>query len=149
LLEGIHLYKEICDEDDEEIIDNLLNSEDNFLRFLAPELVIEPQYIGIINDIWMLGCLFIELFSKFRVWEGHSENEIMKNLKNQIIPKIPNDISPECWGIICECLNPFYKARMDIKDICIRFYSLMSKLGYFEILERMQGNFISLFLFNI
>lgn len=109
---------------------------------MAPELVIEPQYIGITNDIWMLGCLFIELFSKYRVWEGHSENEIMKNLKNQIIPKLPNDIAPECWGIICECLNPHYKARTDIKDVLVRFYTLMTKLGYYEILERMQGIFL-------
>ena len=77
-----------------------------------------------------LNCSFGSLFCRF--WpKGFLNSE--KNLKAQIIPKLPNDIAPECWGIICECLNPFYKARMDIKDITIRFYSLMGKLGYFEI----------------
>ncbi len=106
---------------------------------MAPELVSDPQYIGVINDIWMLGCLFIEIFSKYRVWEGYSDSEIMKQLKSQIIPKVPNDIAPECWGLICECLNPFYKARIDIRDVMIRYFYLLGKLGFSDLCERMQG----------
>jgi len=138
------LYKELNEEDDEEIIEHLLNTDDNFLRFMAPELVLEPQHIGVINDIWMLGCLFIEIFSKQRVWEGYSEGEILKQLKAQISPKVPNDINPQCWGLICECLNPFDKARIDIRDVLVRYYYLMGKLGFTDLQDRMQSKLIHL-----
>ena len=108
---------------------------------MPPELVQEPQIIGVTNDIWMLGCLFIEMFSKYKVWEGHSESEILKQLKSQISPKVPNDVMPECWGLICECLNPFAKARVDIRDVLVRYYYLLGKLSLSELQERMQSNF--------
>ena len=114
-----------------------MNYEDTFLRFRAPELVQQDPLIGIVNDIWMLGCLFIELFSKYKVWEGYSEAEILKNLKNGISPKVPNDIQPECWGLICECLNPFSNARIDIRDVMVRYYYMLGKLGFYDLQERM------------
>ena len=127
------------------MIENLLNTENNFLRLMAPETVQEPRLIGVINDIWMLGCLFIEMFSKYQVWEGYSEAEILKHLKNQISPKVPNDVMPECWGLICECLNPFPKARIDIRDVMIRFYYLLGKLKMSDLQDRMHCNYKLLF----
>jgi hypothetical protein len=109
------------------------------LRYTAPELFSEPQIFSAVNDIWMLGCLFVEVFSKYRVWDGYTENEIIKQLKNLSIPKIPNDIPQIVWGLICECLNPFYKARNDIKDVMTRFYFLAGKLGYTDIQHRLLG----------
>ncbi len=107
---------------------------------MAPELLQEPQLVGIVNDIWMLGCLFIEMFSKIKIWEGYSEAEILKQLKSQISPKVPNDVMPECWGLICECLNPFAKARIDIREVLVRFYYLLGKLHFSELQERMHSS---------
>jgi hypothetical protein len=87
----------------------------------------------------MLGCLLIETFSKFKIWDGYSENEVIKQLKNLSIPKVPNDIPQTQWGLICECLNPFYKARHDIKDVITRFYFLVGKMGYPEIQYKISG----------
>jgi hypothetical protein len=53
-------------EEEEEIIEKLLNQEDFYLRYTAPELFQEPAIANPVNDIWMLGCLFVELFSKFK-----------------------------------------------------------------------------------
>ena len=119
-----------------------MNPEYNFLRFTAPELVQEPHIFGVFNDIWMLGCLFIEILSKYKVWEGYSEAEILKQLKSQISPKVPNDVMPECWGLICECLNPFAKARIDIRDAMVRYYYLLGKLSQSELQERMQSKLL-------
>lgn len=140
MLEGIHLFKIQNEEDEQEIIDNLLFNEDHFIRFMPPELVQEPQLISVKNDVWMLGCLMIEILSKSRVWEGFNESEILKQLKSQMIPKIPNDIHPDCWGLMCECLNPFPKSRIDIRDVITRYYYLLGKLGMYELQDRMQSN---------
>lgn len=87
----------------------------------------------------MLGCLFIEIFSKYKVWEGYSETEILRQLKSQISPKVPNDVMPDCWGLICECLNPFPQARIDIRNVMIRFFNLLEKLSMPDLQERMQS----------
>ncbi len=140
-LENIHLFRDDVEEE-EEIIEKLLNHDDYFLRYTAPELLQDPQVMASINDIWMLGCLFIELFSKYKVWDGYTENEIIKQLKNLSIPKIPNDVPQTMWGLICECLNPFWKARHDIKDVLTRYYFLAGKLQYTDIQAKLAGMFL-------
>lgn len=117
----------------------MLNNEDYLLRYTPPESHTLPSYSGNANDIWMLGCLIVEIFSKSRIWEGYSESEIIKQLKIQQIPKIPTDIPQQKWGMICECLNPFYKARIDIKDVIQRLYYLLVKLGYHDLVSRLQS----------
>ena len=141
ILENIHLFRDEAEEE-EEIIEKLLNQEDFFLRYTAPELFQEPAITNPVNDIWMLGCLFVEMFSKFKIWDGYSENEIIKQLKNLSTPKIANDIPQYNWGLICECLNPFFKARQDIKDILTRYYFLVGKLGYTDIQQRFISKLI-------
>jgi len=100
-------------------------------------LIEDPPVYGLTNDIWMLGCFFIEIFSKHKVWAGYSENEIIKSLKNSSIPKIPGDIPHILWGLICECVSPFYHARCDIKEILIRYYQLMLKVGAHDVVNRL------------
>jgi hypothetical protein len=121
------------------MINNYLNPEDNFLRFTAPEMLLEPSYINISNDIWMLGCLFVEIFSKYKIWDGYSENEVAKQLKNKTLPKLPIDIPEELWGLICDCLSPFHKTRNDIREVINRYLSIMHKLGKDELVERMES----------
>lgn len=140
-LENIHLFRDEIEEE-EEIIQKMLNPDDILLRFSPPELLLDNQVIFSGNDIWMVGCLIIEIFSKFRVWDGYTENEIIKQLKNLTSPKVPNDIPQSLWGLICECLNPFYKARIDIKDTFVKFYYLCSKIGLNDLTIRMQSNLI-------
>lgn len=106
---------------------------------MAPELLQENEVVGPFNDIWMLGCLWVELFSKKKIWDGYTENEITKQLKNNAMPKLPSDIPQACWGIICECLNPFFKTRIDIKELVMKFYQILIKLGKNEIILRMQS----------
>ncbi len=145
-LENIHLFRDEIEEE-EEIIEKMLNPDDILLRFTPPELLAEnPSYYSG-NDVWMLGCLLIEIFSKYKVWDGYTENEIIKQLKNLTSPKVPNDIPQSLWGLICECLNPFHKARVDIKDTLVRFYYLCSKLGLSDLTTRISSkSFLKLFL---
>lgn len=131
-------------EEDDEILDRLIqDNEDLSVRYTPPELLQEKETFGLHNDIWMLGCFWIELFSKKKIWEGYTENEITKQLKSYTMPKIPSDSPQLCWGIICECLNPFYDSRVQIKEIIIKFQSVLSRLGQTEVNIRMQGIFIS------
>lgn len=130
-------------EEEEEIIEKLLNPDDHLLRFTAPELFLEPPVNSNVNDIWMLGCLLLETFSKYKVWDGYTETEIIKQLKNLTTPKVPNDIAQILWGMICECLNPFHKARQDIKDVLTRWYFMMGKLGYVDLQQRLASNYKS------
>jgi hypothetical protein len=130
------------------MLDRLIQDNDDMIvRYSPPELLQDNDIIGAFNDIWMLGCLWIELFSKKKVWDGYTENEITKQLKNFTMPKIPSDIPQTCWGIICECLNPFYKTRLDIKEVVMKYQSILSRVGENEVVLRMQSN-ILLFNFN-
>ena len=114
--------------DDDEILSELINNDDfNIIRYTPPERVSVPPIVDTVNDIWMLGCLMIEVFSRSKVWEDQSETMIIKSLKALSIPKIPRDINKENWGIICECLNPFYQTRIDIRDVFIRMDEVISK----------------------
>lgn len=138
-LENIHLFRDEMDEE-EEIIEKMLNPDDFLLRFTPPELLLDTPIVFSGNDIWMLGCLIIEIFSKSKVWDGYTENEIIKQLKNITSPKVPNDIPQSLWGLICECISPFYKARIDIKDTFVRFHYLCNKLQLTDLTSRIQGN---------
>ena len=114
--------------DDDEILSELINNDDfNIIRYTPPERVSVPPIVDTVNDIWMLGCLMIEVFSRSKVWEDQGETMIIKSLKSLSIPKIPRDINKENWGIICECLNPFYQTRIDIRDVFIRMDEVISK----------------------
>lgn len=137
-MENTHLFRDQSDDEDE-IFDKLLNSDDSFLRFMAPELLQEPQVSNACNDVWMMGCLVIECFSKSKMWEGYTETEIIKHLKNLTSPKVPNDIPKFLWGIICECLNPFQQTRVDIKELLSRFFMLYGKLNLVDLQIRIQG----------
>ncbi len=137
-LENIYLFRDEIEEE-EEIIERMLNPDDFLLRFTPPEQLLEQPVFSYVNDVWMLGCLLIEIFSKQKVWDGYSENEIIKQLKNLTSPKVPNDIPQSMWGIICECLSPFHKARIDIKEALVRFYYLCGKLGLVDCQLRIQS----------
>ena len=50
ILENIHLFRDEAEEE-EEIIEKLLNQEDFFLRYTAPELFQEPAIANPVNDI--------------------------------------------------------------------------------------------------
>lgn len=139
-LENLNLFKDDVEEEDD-MIEQLLNPDDNKLRYTPPELILEQPVIDICNDIWQLGCLFIEAFSKYKIWDGYSEHEIIKQLKNLSAPKVPNDIPQLCWGLICECLNPFYKARHNIKEVLTRYYYMMGKVGLNELQIRLTSNY--------
>ena len=137
-MDNVHFFRDEY-EDEDEMIDKILNPDDSFLRFMAPELLLEPQISNACNDVWMIGCLIIECFSKMKMWEGYTETEIIKQLKNLASPKVPNDIPKFLWGIICECLNPFHQTRVDIKELLSRFYVLYGKLNLIELQIRIQA----------
>lgn len=107
------------------------------LRYTAPELISDTPISGHVNDIWMLGCLIVETFSKYKVWDGYTETEIIKQLKNLTPPKIPNDIPQLLWGLTCECLNPFYEARIDVKDVLSKLYVILSKHPNLDLQQRL------------
>jgi serine/threonine protein kinase len=136
-LNGLENFK--TNDLDDEIIHK---PSDDQLRYLAPEMVLDNKAISPANDIWMLGCLFIELFSNSRVWQGCSDSEIIKNLKSFTIPKVPSDFPQLCWGVLCECLNPFSQARSDIKDILCRFYQLMGKYSHSDLQIKISSMYI-------
>ena len=87
----------------------------------------------------MLGCLIVEVFSQTRIWDGYSDGEILSQLKMKQIPKLPTSIPHQKWGIICECLNPFYESRINILDAIIRLCHLLIKLGFHDIVSRLES----------
>jgi len=92
-----------------------------------------------LQDIWRLGCLMVEIFSTKEVWQGHTELEMMRDLKKYYVPNIHKDIPKHMWGIICECLNPFKETRQDSKELLEKYVRLMMKLKIVE-LKSYLGN---------
>lgn len=140
-IDNLNLFKEELDEDDE-ILENLANSEETLIRYTPPEKLNDVPILGNVNDIWMLGCFLIEMFSKEKVWEGYTENVIVKQLKLLQIPKIPRDIPQSIWNMICECLNPFYKTRSNINDIIEHYKIVLSKINKNDVFTKYPDRMI-------
>jgi len=86
------------------------------------------NYTAISADIWVLGCLIVEIFSANEVWQGSNESEMMRDLKKFYVPKIHKDIPKQMWGLICECLNPFKETRIEAKEVLEKFVKVMLKM---------------------
>jgi serine/threonine protein kinase len=122
-----------------ENIEEKFEEEMKFDRYRSPEQVIE-DYKGICNDVWLVGCVFVELFSTSEIWAGYSEEEMIRDLKKYYVPKIHKDIPKHCWGLICECLNPFRDARIEGKELIEKFAKLMFKLKIPELAKDLGKN---------
>ena len=85
------------------------------------------------SDIWVVGCLFIEFFSENTIWYGYKESQMLEDLRKFYVPKIWQDVPHQTWGIICECLNPFYESRIDANELLDRYVKLMIKMKITEL----------------
>jgi len=109
-----------------------LESEHKYDRYISPEKA-QNMGIGIQNDLWLIGCLMIEMFSKNEIWASYSNEDMMRDLRKSFVPKIHPDIPKHMWGIICECMNPFPETRIEAKELLERYSRLMIKLKISEI----------------
>lgn len=96
-------------------------------RYKAPELLYS-RYTNK-SDIWQIGCLALEMFSEFQVWDGLSEEEMDNNLKKFFVPKIYSDIPRHLWGILCECLCPYVDTRIAPGKLLSRYAKHIGRLG--------------------
>ena len=94
---------------------------------MTPEQVVEERKY-LCSDIWLIGCIFIELFSEKYIWYGFKETQMIEELRKLSVPKIFSDVPHQSWGIICECLNPFTDSRIDAKELLERYVALMKKM---------------------
>lgn len=97
-------------------------------RYLAPEQVVEERRI-LVTDVWIIGCIFIELFSDKCIWYGYKETQMLEELRKFYVPKIFSDVPHSTWGLICECLNPFDESRINSKELLDRYVKLMFKMN--------------------
>lgn len=101
--------------------------EAEIIRYNTPEKVIEDTK-DYCSDIWVIGCIFVEMFSKENIWHGMKTEQIKSELKKQYVPKISSDVPHNSWSIICECLNPFWEARITARELLEKYVRLMFKL---------------------
>ena len=116
-----------------------LEPEFKYDRYISPEKA-QNLGVGIQNDLWLIGCIMVELFSKNEIWSPLSKDDMMRDLKRSFVPKIHPDVPKHMWGIICECLNPFPETRIDAKELLERYIKLMLKLKIPE-LSKHLGKF--------
>jgi hypothetical protein len=108
--------------------------EMKFDRYRTPENAISGL-ISVSQDVWVSGCLMVEVFSK-PVWSEYEyENKMLDDLKKYYVPKINKDIPKQMWGLICECLNPFIETRINSQEALERYVRLMLKMGIPEIMK--------------
>ena len=56
------------------------------IKWMAPEIVIEPNNYGIKVDIWSVGCTVVEMLTKFPPWNNLTEPQVISKLKNGEYP---------------------------------------------------------------
>ena len=99
------------------IINN--ENEEVFDRYKSPEVLYTGYSIK--SDIWQTGCLALEMFSEYPVWDGLTEEEMDINLKKYFVPKIHSDIPRHMWGILCECLCPYIESRITPSKLLAKY----------------------------
>ena len=114
------------------LIKGELEDNNQFNRLSSPEHI-QQRVIGLENDVWVIGCLFVEIFSKKEVWYGITEEEIKEDLKKNYVPKIHADIPKNAWGVICECLNPFTETRIQSDELLFKYSIICKRLNCIEI----------------
>jgi len=107
--------------------DEKIEPEFKYDRYISPEKA-QNMCVGIENDLWLIGCIIVEMFSKSEIWAPNSKDDMMRDLNKSFVPKIHPDVPKHMWGIICECLNPFPETRIDAKVLLERYSKLMLKL---------------------
>jgi len=80
------------------------------------------------NDVWVIGCLFVEMFSDYNAWMNLREEEMMRDLNRYFVFKINKDIPKHCWSVICECINPFAETRSTAREVLEHLCRLIYKL---------------------
>jgi len=114
-----------------------LDPDTRFNRFSSPEMI-QGKNIGIGNDIWVIGCIFLEIFSSREVWSGIEEETIKEDLRKNYVPKIHGDIPKNSWGVICECLNPFPDTRIEAKELLYKYSLICKKLKITKIITEIS-----------
>lgn len=105
-------------------------------RYTSPEKA-QNMGIGIQNDLWLIGCIIIEMFSKNEIWAPYTKDEMIRDLRKSFVPKIHPDIPKHMWAIICECLNPFPETRINSKELLERYSKIMLKLKIPELAKHL------------
>lgn len=129
-----------------------IDPEYKYDRYVSPEKA-QNLGVGIQNDIWLMGCIIVEIFSKNEIWSPLSKDDMMRDLKRSFVPKIHPDVPKHMWGMVCECLNPFPETRIDAKELLERYTKLMHKLKIPELAKHLGIYIINnrkkiYFLFN-
>ncbi len=96
-------------------------------RYKSPEIA-HDELSGTLNDVWVTGCLFVEMFSAHHVWMDAREDDMMKDLNRYFVFKINKDIPKHCWSVICECINPFRETRSTAREVLEHLSRLIYKL---------------------
>lgn len=108
-----------------------------FNRYTTPECAIEKIYIPE-SDLWIIGCIFIEVFSDRPIWHDYKESQMIEDLKKYYVPRINSDIPHQTWGMVCDCLNPFREARINSKELFDKYVSLMMKMKISFLIKHLE-----------
>ena len=150
------------------ILGNAKNIYDNLLKSDEINYYIPPFFIRAINeynsnninnnndeifndwksyDLWFLGCLIIELFSKKKPWSDYNfknNSEFFDFLgKTKLIPNIPRKLSRQCHDLLKILLNYSETKKPNIYDIIfdLDYFKLdISNFTYFSVVESKGSN---------
>ena len=95
---------------------------------MAPEMF-KKSHKSTAVDIYSLGCLFVELFARRRVWPGLDAAEIMMKVcgSYDTPPTMPDlsDLGADYREICCRCLQLDCAHRLSIDEV----KDMLSKLA--------------------
>ncbi|XP_054161435.1 cyclin-dependent kinase 6-like [Oppia nitens] len=102
------------------------------LWYRAPEVLLQSSYASPV-DIWSVGCIFAELFTRIPLFCGQSENDQLCKIFNVIGSPLPNEW-PKDLALPWSTFSNFKKLDFDdiVKDICPDGKNLLEKMLKFD-----------------
>ena len=143
----------LCLGDEEEIYNNLLNS--NNIEYYIPTFFIKYMKNNIKRnkfeewqsyDLWFIGCIIIEVASGKKPWSQYNfknNSELFNFLEKQnITPDISKNLSKECQELIQTLLNPFLTNKKNIYEIIFNLNFYKSDLKYYNTIKSKNSSSI-------
>ena len=101
-------------------VTTLSNSPTGTFPYMAPEMF-STGHRGTAVDIYALGCLYIELFGRRRVWPGLDGIQIMQKVcgsfQNPPVMPLTSHLHSKFRKVCCDCVELDSKRRLQIAAV--------------------------------